>query len=76
LVGNETQGKTLSMKLCPAFEDYGANQFPGPGTYQTVDPNIRKSKQPTWRIGSSTRDDQLRTMRRTCNFPPPSAYNP
>ena len=57
------------MKLCPAFEDYGANQFPGPGTYQTVDPNIRKSKQPTLRIGSSTRDDQLRTMRRTCNFP-------
>lgn len=59
------------MKLCPAFEEFGASKVPGPGSYQTVDPNINKSKQPGWRIGTSTRDDKLKTMRRTCDFPPP-----
>ena len=32
------------MKLCPAFEDYGANKFPGPGSYATCDPNVNKKK--------------------------------
>lgn len=33
LVGSESVGKTLSQKLCPAFEKPGANKFPGPGAY-------------------------------------------
>jgi len=43
-VGADAQGKTLSMKLCPGFEKYGANGFPGPGAYQTVSPNNDKKK--------------------------------
>ncbi len=75
MVGNETVGKTLSMKLCPGFEKPGANNFPGPGTY---DGNFRTTKKsdPNWKIGSSTRDDKEKIMRRTCNFPPPDSYNP
>jgi len=31
---------------------------------------------PNWKIGSASRDDELRVKRRTCNFPPPDSYNP
>jgi hypothetical protein len=31
---------------------------------------------PSWRIGTSTRDDQEKIKRRTQNFPPPNSYNP
>jgi hypothetical protein len=33
LIGNESVGKSLSMKLCPEFEKPGASKVPGPGTY-------------------------------------------
>mmetsp|Transcript_5502 Transcript_5502/g.9339 ORF Transcript_5502/g.9339 Transcript_5502/m.9339 type:complete len:344 (-) Transcript_5502:28-1059(-) len=75
MVGNETVGKTLSMKLCPAFEKPGANKFPGPGAYEGQFTAIKKHD-PTWKIGSSTRDDREKIMRRTCNYPPPDSYNP
>lgn len=35
-----------------------------------------KNKDPTWRIGTARRDDQDRVMRKTTNFPAPTAYNP
>jgi hypothetical protein len=48
---------------------------PGPGAYR-IDVSPTKLKDPTWRIGTSRRDDTDRVMRRTSNFPPPNTYNP
>jgi hypothetical protein len=50
-------------------------KVPGPGTY-SVDLSPVKTKDPTWRIGTSRRDDAERVMRSTQNFPAPTAYNP
>lgn len=75
LVGNESVGKSLSMKLCPNFQKPGANNVPGPGAY-TGKYDLVKSQEPGWKIGSSTRDDQEKIMRRTCNYPPPGGYDP
>ena len=49
--------------------------MPGPGTHE---PNYRKTKysDPNWGFGSSTRNDEEKVMRRTCNFPPPNTYSP
>ena len=65
----------MSQKLCPAFERPGASNVPGPGTYGDF---YRSTihKDPTWVIGKGTRDDQEKTMRRTCNWPPPGSYDP
>jgi hypothetical protein len=63
------------MKLCPGFEKPGANGNPGPGAYSSEYNQVIKS-QPSWRIGSSTRNDEEKTMRRTCDFPPPGSYDP
>ena len=35
-----------------------------------------KKNEPSWRIGTARRDDADKTMRRTNNFPAPTAYNP
>jgi hypothetical protein len=35
LVGAESVGKTISMKLCPQFEKPGASLVPGPGAYNS-----------------------------------------
>jgi len=56
MVGTESVGKTISMKLCPQFEKPGANKVPGPGAYNT-DYKPTVNKEPTWRIGTSTRYD-------------------
>ena len=63
------------MKLCPQFEKPGANKVPGPGAYNT-DYRPTVNKEPTWRIGTSTRYDRDNIMRRTCNFPPMNSYDP
>ena len=47
----------MSQKLCPSFEKPGANKVPGPGTYAAANYRTVRSKDPEWRIGSSTRDD-------------------
>jgi len=51
---------------------------PGPGTYASPgtrsNPMLKSS--PNWKIGSASRDDELRVMRRTCAFPPPDQYDP
>lgn len=65
----------MSQKLCPNFEKPGANNVPGPGTYKG-DYRTSIKKDPSWVIGSSTRGDQEKTMRRTCNWPPPNCYDP
>jgi hypothetical protein len=75
LVGTESVGKTISMKLCPQFEKPGANKVPGPGAYNT-DYKPTVNKEPTWKIGTSTRYDRDNITRRTCNFPPMNAYDP
>jgi len=75
LVGNESVGKSLGGKLSPAFERPGANKVPGPGAYSAEFRAMYKSM-PSWRIGTSTRDDQEKIKRRTCNFPPPDCYSP
>lgn len=63
------------MKLCPQFEKPGANNNPGPGAYST-DYKATVNKEPTWRIGTSTRYDREKIMRRTCNYPPMNSYDP
>lgn len=75
LVGNESPAKTLHSKLSPAFEKPGANKFPGPGSYAGRF-DAGKAKDPQWRFGSSTRDDEMKTMRRVFNNPAPDAYDP
>jgi hypothetical protein len=65
----------MSMKLCPQFEKPGANKVPGPGAYSS-DYTATVNKEPTWRIGTSTRYDREKIMRRTCNFPPMNSYDP
>lgn len=63
------------MKLCPQFEKPGASNVPGPGAYNSdFKPTI--NKEPSWRIGTSTRYDRDNIMRRTCNFPPMNSYDP
>lgn len=50
--------------------------FPGPGTYGVNNAyKSAKKADPQWRFGSSTRNDQEKTMRRTCNYPPPDSYD-
>lgn len=51
---------------------------PGPGAYSSPGPrdNPMLRSSPNWKIGSASRDDDLRVKRRTCNFPPPDSYNP
>jgi hypothetical protein len=68
-------GKTISMKLCPKFESPGASNVPGPGAYNS-DFKATVKGEPTWKIGTSTRYDRDKTMRRTCNFPPMNSYDP
>lgn len=48
--------KTMSQKLCPAFEKPGANNNPGPGTYGDFYRTTIK-KDPSYVIGTSTRND-------------------
>lgn len=57
IVGNETVGKSLGQKLNPAFQQPGANKTPGPGAYDGKY-RTQKSSDPSWRIGTSRRDDQ------------------
>ena len=75
LTGNESVGKTLHSKLKPSFEQPGANKTPGPGSYQDVYRNSRRSE-PSWRIGTSKRDQETKIAQRNSNFPPPNTYDP
>jgi hypothetical protein len=63
------------MKLCPQFEKPGSNNVPGPGAYDN-DYRVTTHKEPTWRIGTSTRNDKDKIMLRTCDFPPMNKYDP
>lgn len=49
--------------------------MPGPGTYEDHYKTARH-KAPVWGTGKSTRNDELKQMRRTCAFPPPGTYSP
>lgn len=55
LIG-QSVSKTMSQKLCPAFERPGASNVPGPGTYGDYYRSTI-NKDPTWIIGKSTRND-------------------
>lgn len=72
LVGSESGGKTLGLKL---KQNISSNMFvPGPGTYHASgEASLRKA--PSWRIGSSKRDDMERQQLRQIK-PPPGSHNP
>ena len=52
----------------------GKMKVPGVGNYN-IDSNYLYKKDPSWKIGSSKRDDQLRRIIRD-NFPSSATYNP
>ena len=73
LIGTETQGKSLAMRL---IQPKTTNMFvPGPGTY-TADASSTLFKNPTWRMGTSVRSQEELQKQRVCNYPPPNVYNP
>jgi len=49
---------------------------PGPGAYFTPEKNCAMKSSPSWRIGTSTRDDLEKQKMRASNFPPPDTYKP
>lgn len=73
IIGTETQGKTLAGR----YEQARTSNMmaPGPGTYE---PNAKPAltASPSWKMGSSKRDDSDKLKMRTSNFPPPDSYNP
>lgn len=61
ITGNEAVGKSLGLKL---RQNMSTSFFvPGPGTYHALGDKMLK-KAPTWRIGSSKRDDVERARLR------------
>lgn len=71
-VGLEACSKSLGLKLQQSKTSYQFN--PGPGTYMPSPETVSK-KAPTWRIGTSTRDDQEKAMLRQTR-PPPGQHDP
>lgn len=71
-VGTESTGKSLGMRIKQASTSQYFN--PGPGAYHASPENVLK-KAPTWRIGSSTRDDREKAILRQ-KMPPPGSHNP
>jgi len=49
--------------------------IPGPGTYSD-DFQIMFKSEPSWKLGTSTRDVEDKMNARTCAVPSPVAYNP
>jgi hypothetical protein len=51
---------------------------PGPGYYNSpaAKNNVMLKFNPSWKMGSSTRNDMDKTNRRANNTPPPDAYRP
>ena len=52
LIGTESPGKSMAMRYKIKFEEPGANNVPGPGSYK-IDTSSITNKDPTWRIGTS-----------------------
>lgn len=75
LVADRKKGGVIGQKFVLKRDVPGSNNVPGPGSYE-IDCNPIKLSNPTWRIGTSRRDDQERIARRTQQFPPPNAYDP
>ena len=48
---------------------------PGPGAYEH-DYTVTVKKEPGWRIGTASRNDQEKIKLRTCDFPPMNKYDP
>jgi hypothetical protein len=71
----DARGKSLAKRL-PGPKST-ADSVPGPGSYDQ--PNSRNNlsikSAPNWRIGTASRDDELRVKRRVCNFPSSDTYN-
>jgi len=55
---------------------YNPNKIgnPGPGTYNNDKVNFVKTHEPSWRIGTSTREDGIKKIKREA-FPGPGNYN-
>lgn len=47
---------------------------PGPGTYNSEKVNYVKNKEPSWRIGTSSREDLIKKIKRE-GLPGPGNYN-
>jgi len=50
------------------------NSLPGPGNYNSDKVNYTTNKAPTWRIGTATREDNMKNIMRQ-NFPGPGNYH-
>ena len=73
IIGTETQGKSLAKRL---EQQRTSNHFsPGPGAYSNKF-SVSIYSSPSWRIGTSTRDDEEKLRMKTSNYPPPDSYNP
>ena len=74
IIGTESVGKSLAKRL---EQQRTSNQFaPGPGAYDNKNFSISLYSNTTWKIGTSTRDDEEKLRMRTSNYPPPDSYNP
>ena len=64
---------TITAKNFYGYDSTKSNNVPGPGQYNS-NTSQTAFKQPTWRIGTATRDDgQIKQMKRE-NFPGPGNY--
>ena len=66
----------LLIYLVDTSVNQSARTNPGPGAYFTPDKNNAYKNSPSWRIGTSTRDDLEKQKMRSSNFPPPDTYKP
>ena len=64
LMAERKKGGVIGEKFKMKHDIPGSNNVPGPGQYQ-IDCSPIKLKNPTWRIGTSRRDDEERMKRRT-----------
>ena len=64
LMQDRKRGGVIGQKFTMKKDMPGSNNVPGPGSYQ-IDCSPIKMSNPTWRIGTSRRDDTERAARRT-----------
>ena len=64
LIGAPKRGGVIGQKFVLKKDVPGSNNVPGPGAY-SIDVSPIKLANPTWRIGTSRRDDQEKAARRT-----------
>lgn len=80
LIGKEfkSRGKSLSFRHPMNHEKETPAHNPGPGAYNSpaCKDNVMLKFEPSWKMGSSTRNDYTRRMKGDQQTPPPDAYKP